>query len=88
VSIRFLNPVRLESRTLRMPGSVIAALNHSLGTGVQAANLAASTIEKAFHQLTIRGISFGTPVPTRVGRTPNDTWQTNVRLPFHYDVRT
>jgi hypothetical protein len=88
VGWKLLEPIRIETSTLRVPGRALVALCHPAATGVQAANLAASTIERAFHQVTFRGVCFGTPSVTRVGRTPADTWQTNVRLPFHYDVRT
>lgn len=87
-SFRLLAPVRLETTTIRVPGRVIAALNFSQGIGVQACEVATAAIERAFHQITFRGVCFATPTVTRVGRTPADTWQTNVRLPFHYDVRT
>ena len=86
-SWRTLTPVQLEGGLQRVPGRVIAALNYPLATGVQAANTAASAIASAFHQCTVRGVVFGTPATERVGRTPLNTWQTNVRLPFHYDVR-
>lgn len=85
---RTLEPVPVEMQVIRVPGRVIVALNFPLGAGLQACETAATTIEHAFDQVTFRGICFGTPVVTRVGRTPADTWQTNVRLPFHYDVRT
>lgn len=86
-SWRTLSPVQLEGGLQRVPGRVIAALNFPMATGVQAANTAASAIATAFHQCTVRGVVFGTPATNRVGRTPLNTWQTNVRLPFHYDVR-
>ena len=70
-----------------MPGRVIAALNLPIATGVQVANTAAPAIAAAFTDCTVRGVVFGTPVTTRVGPTPLNTWQTNVRLPFHYDQR-
>jgi hypothetical protein len=86
-SWRTLEPVPLEIGSLRVPGRVIVAMNHALGSGVQAANSAASAIEASFHQCTFGGLVFGTSVVTRPGRTLIDTWQTNVRLPFHYDQR-
>lgn len=86
-SWRTLLPVQLEGGLQRVPGRVIAALHYPQATGVQAANTAASVIASAFHQCTVRGVVFGTPSTNRVGRTPLNTWQTNVRLPFHYDVR-
>lgn len=87
VSVGLLAPTRIEIGTMRFPGRAVAALHHPLGDGVLAANTAASAVAIAFHQVAFRGITFGTPSVTRVGRTPVDTWQTNVRLPFHYDVR-
>jgi hypothetical protein len=87
-STRILAPVHLETGLLRVLGRVEAILQHKLGSGVQLAEQQALHIERAFHQITFRGLCFGTPTVTRVGRTALDTWQTNVRLPFHYDVRT
>lgn len=88
VSWRTLEPVAVEMRTLRVPGRVIAALNYPSGIGVEAAETAIRTIVRAFDECSFRGVTFGTPVVTRAGRTPLDTWQANVRLPFHYEVRT
>lgn len=87
-SFKLLQPVPLEVDSQRVPGRVIAALNFALGSGVAACAAAADAIARAFHQCTVRGICFGTPEVARIGRTPLNTWQTNVRLPFHYDVRT
>ncbi len=86
-SWRTLRPIPLEKHLQRVPGRVIAALNLPLATGVQVANTAAPAIAAAFTDCTVRGVVFGTPVTTRVGPTPLNTWQTNVRLPFHYDQR-
>lgn len=88
VSFRLLGPVAVDMATTRVPGRVIAALNFPLGTGLTDCEAAVATIQRAFDQTTFRGLVFGTPSVTRFGRTPIDTWQTNVRLPFHYDVRT
>lgn len=87
VSVKLLRPVRLETTSVRVPGRAIAALNHAPGIGVQDANNAASLASAAFHQCTIKGICFGTPSVQRVGRTSADTWQTNIRMPFHFDLR-
>lgn len=87
-AFRTLQPVPIEMQTIRVPGRVLVALNHALGTGVQASNTVAAAIVRAFDQATFRGVCFGTPLVRRIGRTPAETWQTNVRLPFHYDVRT
>lgn len=86
-SWRTLRPIPLEKHLQRVPGRVIAALNLPPATGVQVANTAAQAIAAAFTDCTVRGVVFGTPVTTRVGPTPLNTWQTNVRLPFHYDQR-
>ncbi|MFY9345575.1 MAG: hypothetical protein WAT39_24000 [Planctomycetota bacterium] len=88
VGFRLLDPVPLEVGTQRVPGRAIAALNHAPGIGVKDQEAAVDAITRAFHQTALRGVVFGTPSVTRVGRTPVNTWQTNVRLPFHYDVRT
>lgn len=85
---RTLRPIPIERGRQRVPGRVIAALNLPIATGVQVANTAAPLIAGAFTDCTVRGVVFGTPVTTRVGATPRNTWQTNVRLPFHFDQRT
>jgi len=84
---RTLEPIPREMGTLHVPGRVIVALNFPAGSGVDAAEAAITTIVRAFDECSFRGLTFGTPVVTRVGRTPNETWQANVRLPFHYEVR-
>jgi hypothetical protein len=87
-AFRILQPNPIELRTMRVPGRVIAALNHPIGRGVSGSDSAIATIVRAFDQCGFRGLTFGTPDVTRVGRTPFDTWQANVRLPFHYEVTT
>lgn len=87
-TFRTMQPVRVETKTIRVPGRVIAALNHPLGEGVANSETAIETIVHAFDECSFRGIHFGTPSVTRVGRTPLETWQANVRLPFSYEVRT
>lgn len=86
--MRLFAPTRVEVQTMRVAGRVLVALNHPLGTGVQAANTAADTIERAFNECCFRGIHYGTALVNRVGRTSIGTWQTNIRLPFYYEVRT
>jgi hypothetical protein len=85
---RTLQPIGIEMRTIRVPGRVLAGLHVELGTGTAAAEAAITAITRAFDQITYRGIEFGTPLVNRIGRSPINTWQANVRLPFHYDVRT
>lgn len=87
-AFRILQPNPVETTTLRVPGRVIAALNHPIGAGVSGSEAAIGTIVRAFDQCSFRGLTFGTPEVTRVGRTPDETWQANVRLPFHYEVTT
>lgn len=87
-TFRTLQPVRIEVRTIRVPGRVIAALNHPLVGGVANSEAAITAIVHAFDECSFRGIHFGTPSVTRVGRTPLDTWQANIRLPFDYEVHT
>ncbi len=86
-TFRTLQPLPVELRTLRVPGRVIVAFNYPLGTGVAACEVAISTVVRAFDECSFSGVTFGTPVVNRVGRTPKETWQANVRLPFHYEVR-
>lgn len=85
---RTFRPVQIEQALQRVPGRVIAALSHRLGTGVREANLAAGAIVRAFHECSFGGLVFGTAEVSRIGRSRLNTWQTNVRLPFHYDQRT
>lgn len=87
-TFRTLQPVPVELQTIRVPGRVIAALNFPLGAGVANCETAITTIVQAFDECSFRGTHYGTPVVTRVGRTPLETWQANVRLPFYYEVQT
>jgi hypothetical protein len=88
VTFRTLQPVRVEVQTLSVPGRVIAALNFPLGDGVANCETAITTIVHAFDECSFRGVRFTTPSVVRVGRTPLETWQANVRLPFAYEVHT
>lgn len=85
---RTLQPIGIELQTILVPGRILSALHYPLGTGVADAKEAIDTITNAFDECTHRGIQFGTPLVNRIGRTPSNTWQALVRLPFKYEVRT
>jgi hypothetical protein len=85
---RLLQPFAVDLSTVRVPGRLVAALHFPLGTGVAEHQPKVEAVAAAFDQRTHRGVVFQTPTVNRIGRTPFDSWQANVRLPFYYDVRT
>lgn len=85
---RTLQPIPVELGTLRVNGRLLVALHDNLGDGLAFAEEAITTMVGAFSECMHRGVFFGTPLVNRIGRTPNNTWQANVRLPFYYEVRT
>jgi len=87
-SFQALTPLQLEVRTVRIPGRLLVATNFPLGAGEAASRAASETIVQAFDQCSFDGLTFGTPSVTVIGRTPAETWQSNVRLPFHFEVQT
>lgn len=88
VRFRTLQPIPVEIRTLRVPGRLLVNLHEPLGAGVTAGSETADAIVRAFDEVSYRGVIFHTPAINVIGRTPIETWQVNVRLPFHYEVRT
>lgn len=87
VRFRLLEPVSIELGAMRVPGRILCALHYPLGSGVNDAEIAIQTMVSAFDECVHRGVVFGTPRVTRIGKTPSSTWQAVVRLPFYYEVR-
>ena len=85
---RVFSGISVEMRTLRFPGRLLVALHHPLGLGTEAARAAVDAIVQTFTQCNYHGVVFGDPLVNRIGRSPTNTWQTNVRVPFYYDVPT
>jgi hypothetical protein len=79
-------PFAIEMGTLRTEGRIICALHFPPGTGSSALWDAINVIVEAFDSKTYGNIKFKTPVIGRNGRSDINSWQANVRLPFHFEV--
>ena len=79
-------PIAIEMGTLRTEGRIISALHFPPGTGFSALWDAVNVVVEAFDSKTYGNIKFKTPVIGRAGRSDINSWQANVRLPFHFEV--
>ena len=65
-------------------GRVDINLHYLLGTGVQDMQVDTDLIVQAFDSVSSGKVVYQTPRVTRLGRTSEETWQVNVRLPFTF----
>jgi hypothetical protein len=65
-------------------GRVEVDIHYLLGTGVQAIQEDSDLIVNSFDSVGSDKVVFQTPTVTRLGRTSEETWHVNVRMPFTF----
>jgi hypothetical protein len=83
-SFLVLQGFSLEMNSTRSLGRVNVDLHYPLGIGVQTIQLDTDLIVQAFDSIESGGVVFQTPRVTRLGRTTEETWHVNVRMPFTF----
>lgn len=84
---RLLQPVATEQGPNEIvPGRAIILLHTNAARGTAGVDSIADSICRTYQVRQVRGIQFSVPSVDRRGRTPAGTWQTNIRLPFQFEV--
>jgi len=74
----------LEMNSTKSTGQVNVDLHYPLGTGVTSMQLDTELIIQSFDSIEGGGVVFETPQVSRIGRTTEETWHVNVRMPFTF----